>query len=319
MIKIYKVDSMRYTPFSNSEAVSFLETQGIHFVNNEHDCDILVGRRFAPLASTQLSTTKKALLWTHEPRFDTHFEKQVYLSSELPPLEIMNTYTGDIYQNNYTCHGRTFSQKLGSFNKKDFFTKKSKKIAILAICRNRKNKWSLKRNGVELDLCYLRTRIALEGRKLGVVDVYGKGWPRGVSIENSRNIKSWNKRKKDILEPYNFNLCFENTNFDYYCTEKIWDSIQSGCLPIYYGNNNKIYETFPENSFLDYCKFESARDLFQYVQNMEAEEFCERMNLCIQAGNKILEKRNKMRLYGKNIDEKMLSNIIERLHRMLSS
>jgi hypothetical protein len=129
---------------------------------------------------------------------------------------------------------------------------------------------------------------------LGKVDIYGKGWPDHVSLEDSRfQLKSseqfWGDRKLDILQQYHFNLCFENSTTNYYCSEKIWHSIMTGCLPIYYGEGNAIYEDFPRQSFIDYCDFSSPQELFDYIDRMEIDEYKERMNLCIETANKILD------------------------------
>lgn len=127
------------------------------------------------------------------------------------------------------------------------------------------------------------------------------------------------ERKLEILKNYHFNLCFENTNTDYYCTEKIWDSIKAGCLPIYYGNGNKIYEDFPKNSFLDYCDFKNASDMFEYVENMDEREFRQRMNLCIKVFNEVYEKRKIHKLYQGKYDEEMLLKIVHKIKEIVGT
>jgi hypothetical protein len=41
------------------------------------------------------------------------------------------------------------------------------------------------------------------------------------------------------LEQYRFNLCPENSNASGYCTEKIFEAIYAGCIPVYYGANQQ--------------------------------------------------------------------------------
>src|SRR5690606_22526691 len=135
-----------------------------------------------------------------------------------------------------------------------------------------------------IDLIALRSQIAMEGRKRGMIDIIGKGWPGNNSIEDSRD-GNWPKRKKEILKGYNFNLCFENTIAPNYVTEKIWDSIGSYCLPIYFGKGTNIYDVFPEKSFIDYANFQSLDQLFDYIEKMETHEFVERLNKCIDVYN----------------------------------
>ena len=42
-------------------------------------------------------------------------------------------------------------------------------------------------------------------------------------------------RKEEYLRQYRFNLCPENSLGEGYITEKLFDSISAGCIPIYWG------------------------------------------------------------------------------------
>jgi hypothetical protein len=44
--------------------------------------------------------------------------------------------------------------------------------------------------------------------------------------------------KRSFLRHYRFNLCPENSNYPGYCTEKIFEAIASGSIPIYWGSDN---------------------------------------------------------------------------------
>lgn len=320
MIKIFHPGPMPYTPFSSEAVSEFFRDRGIVSSSQPEDCDVFIGRTlhyFVPFKTK--FPTKKYLIWTDEPRFQTSFKNRIGGSALMPDVHVMNAYTGDIYLNNYDRFGRVVNQILQTLNLKNFSDFKHKKVAALMIFRNNRQAWSLKQEGKELDLCYLRTQIALEGYKLNKADIYGKKWPEGVSLEDSRD-GDWKPRKLEILRNYHFNLCFENTNIDYYCTEKIWDSIKAGCLPIYYGEGNKIYEDFPRNSFLDYCDFENAEDLFAYVDSMSVREFRDRLNLCIETFNKIYAKRQ-LRMYYENgrFEAGMLLKIVEKIKSIVGS
>lgn len=45
--------------------------------------------------------------------------------------------------------------------------------------------------------------------------------------------------KLKFLRHYRFNLCPENSNYPGYCTEKIFEAIAAGCVPLYWGSDNK--------------------------------------------------------------------------------
>jgi hypothetical protein len=152
----------------------------------------------------------------------------------------------------------------------------------------------------------------LYGHEKGQMHVYGKGWSDGFSIEDSR-LGDWGATKKNILDMYHFNLAFENTVAPRYTTEKIWDSIENYCLPVYFGNGSDIYNIFPENSFLDYSKINSPKQLFEEIQEMSTLTYMERMNKCIGVYNRISE----LDASKKNIfRQQSLESIISRLQQI---
>ncbi len=62
----------------------------------------------------------------------------------------------------------------------------------------------------------------------------------GVFMHNNDVLKThFNDDKHEFLKTYKFNLCPENSDSKGYVTEKVFDAIQSGCIPIYWGSGNK--------------------------------------------------------------------------------
>ncbi len=56
-------------------------------------------------------------------------------------------------------------------------------------------------------------------------------------LHNDDSLKSvFNDIKVDYLKQFRFNICPENSNALGYITEKIFESISAGCIPIYYGS-----------------------------------------------------------------------------------
>jgi alpha(1,3/1,4) fucosyltransferase len=297
MIKVFKLGRLRRTPFSCEEDLAFLKAQGIVMVDNILDCDVIMTARLPRLKPLRLifGASKKYLTWTNEPRYDTTFEPVNRSFLWAPDIHVMNVYTGDIFVNNYTlplsepCYRNYWDKPLKFLDEMNFPDFQHKKVVAVMGYKGNQREVSLKRYGQEIDLAYLRTQIALTGYRLGSVDIYGQEWPDHISLEDSRE-GDYQERKALILKDYHFNLCFENTNFDYYCTEKIWDSIEHGCLPIYYGAGNKIYEDFPSDSFIDYPEFSSPAELFESIERMTVDEFRTRMNRCIEVFNTIHER-----------------------------
>ncbi|CAD5911484.1 tetratricopeptide repeat protein [Planktothrix agardhii] len=298
IIKIFQADPGLYSMLNRlssgyqKQVFSRLQEQGIEVTEDQTEADIIISQYIVLLESfaRQYKQQKKYLLYTEEPRFDLNFESKVNIDGV--EINIMNIYTGDVFVNNYhLCiwRGNVFSQPLQFFTDDDFGRPKHRKIVALMSKNPVAGFTTLVREGKSIDLYNLRNQIALEGHQLGKVDIYGNGWEIGITIENSRD-GDWTTRKFEILQDYHFNLCFENTIAPYYCTEKIWDAIIGGCLPIYYGGKDAtIYQDFPRNSFLDYSDFEHPRELFQYIENMTFLEYKQRLNLCIETFNRVGE------------------------------
>lgn len=69
-----------------------------------------------------------------------------------------------------------------------------------------------------------------------------------VHVNDKRN-------KLAMMRPYKFNLAFENGNVEDYVTEKVYQALASGTLPVYMGAPN-IREFVPENSIIDVADFD---------------------------------------------------------------
>ncbi|WP_169719429.1 glycosyltransferase family 10 domain-containing protein [Olivibacter sitiensis] len=58
----------------------------------------------------------------------------------------------------------------------------------------------------------------------------------GSFMPNTNELKSkFNNDKISFLKQYKFNICPENTNHDGYVTEKLFEAIRAGTVPIYWG------------------------------------------------------------------------------------
>lgn len=61
----------------------------------------------------------------------------------------------------------------------------------------------------------------------------------GRLLHNDDTLKvECNDNKQDYLQLFQFNICPENSNAYGYVTEKLFESISSGCIPIYWGGYN---------------------------------------------------------------------------------
>lgn len=59
-------------------------------------------------------------------------------------------------------------------------------------------------------------------------------------LHNDETLKiEFNDDKPAYLRQFCFNICPENSNYKGYVTEKVFDAIFSGCIPIYWGSDNQ--------------------------------------------------------------------------------
>lgn len=63
-------------------------------------------------------------------------------------------------------------------------------------------------------------------------------YPGNFRHNDDRLKNEYNDDKIEYLKQFKFNLCPENSNAEGYVTEKIFDAIKAGCIPIYWGSNN---------------------------------------------------------------------------------
>lgn len=115
-------------------------------------------------------------------------------------------------------------------------------------------------------------------------DFYGVGWGK----EKLSNYAGEIANKNDIYKDTKFAICFENiggTNGG--ISEKIFDCLNSGTIPIYCGDNC-IAEYIPADCYIDYHKFKSVAEMADYIYHMDNAEY--------------LKYRKNMYEFYKNID-----------------
>ena len=324
-IKIFG-DKLLYSPFDFPEFVVKFKKTGVEPVTTAKNANIISSSYMYILDKwiKKFGATKKYLLWTHEPYHDWTYKSQVKRNGVL--VHVMNCYTRDVFTHNYryfyfldpiNWNGHKPSRNVPSI------------VALSTYYQSeyyKGNKWTT---------LPLRYKVIEEGYKRGLVDVHGKGWekhPVVDSVGNSRNDSDRRQSKEDILKQYRFNICLENTCFPHYVTEKIWESIRWGCLPIYYSNST-IYQTFTRTSFIDVKDFiekakgneaEGIKNMYDYLENMTEQEWCERYRECVRVFNYIIESgyNTTGRLNGPNLNINYLEydtcyeKLVDKIHKI---
>ena len=113
----------------------------------------------------------------------------------------------------------------------------------------------------------------------GFVDLYGNGWDKvgfrqalnPVFIRYKSQLKSSYKgsvtSKLSCYLKYDFALCFENQDSEGYITEKIFDCLLAGCIPIYKGAPD-IAKYIPRECYIDFEDFSSYDELTLFLNSM---------------------------------------------------
>jgi hypothetical protein len=115
--------------------------------------------------------------------------------------------------------------------------------------------------------------------KLGIVDLYGRGWDKWWSHRsmwppywfNYKTLMSIYRGACDskyaVLSQYSFSLCFENMVMKGYVTEKIFDCLYAGTIPLYLGAKD-IESLIPPEAYIDCRQFSSWSEMGEAVMAM---------------------------------------------------
>ena len=144
---------------------------------------------------------------------------------------------------------------------------------IVAICGNHIPR---SRHG---ELYSRRIEAMAEIASLGAIDLYGRGWEKWWHYR-SMWLPYWKNRatlmsiyrgacesKYEVLSQYKFSLCFENMAMKGYVTEKLFDCLYAGTVPLYLGAKD-ISELVAPEAFIDCRQFSSWDELAREVQGM---------------------------------------------------
>ena len=113
-------------------------------------------------------------------------------------------------------------------------------------------------------------------------DLYGPGWARPIGWLTRAHPSNWRRyisyrgvirHKWEIFPQYRFSICYENIRDEPgYVTEKIFDSMRAGCIPIYRGASN-ITDYVDADAFIDRRQFESDREVERYISSLTELEY----------------------------------------------
>ena len=95
----------------------------------------------------------------------------------------------------------------------------------------------------------------------------------GGCLNNAQVPAEWEKHERDrtkeaVVSHYKFTLAFENSDDDDYITEKLYQPLRYGSVPIFRGCKN-VEDFVPPHSVIDANKFNSAKELAKYLNYLD--------------------------------------------------
>jgi len=108
--------------------------------------------------------------------------------------------------------------------------------------------------------CEVRNNVYRELSKYIPIDSGGR---------HLNNIGGPVQSKSDFIKNYKFVLSFENSTHPGYTTEKIFEPILEGCIPIYWGNI-LVDRDVNKDRFLNYKDFRNCEDLAAEILDIDA-------------------------------------------------
>ena len=107
-------------------------------------------------------------------------------------------------------------------------------------------------------------------------DLFGVGWERGgAGGERFPSFRGRVAHKWIVLPRYRFSLCYENQQMEGYVTEKLFDCLRCGVIPVYLGAP-EIARVVDPRCFVDRRAFADDVELLRFLRAMPDAEFRER-------------------------------------------
>lgn len=92
----------------------------------------------------------------------------------------------------------------------------------------------------------------------------------GRYLNNNNDLKGkYGDNKYEYLKEYKFNICPENSNSAGYVTEKLFEALDAGCIPVYYGGmNNPEPEVVDQNAVLFWEQNSDNLELMRFIKKL---------------------------------------------------
>lgn len=118
--------------------------------------------------------------------------------------------------------------------------------------------------------------------------------------------------KIKFLNSYKFNLCFENSSYPGYATEKLYEALCAKTIPIYWGSPT-IEVDFNPKAFLNWHDYGNDKDFFEAIQEIDMNPdlyesmYLEPMFADYQKTNKFFDQEKFLNWFERNVYKGVLN------------
>lgn len=146
------------------------------------------------------------------------------------------------------------------------------------------------------EMVSVRFAIAKRAHERRMIDIYGRGWGDIPTKGESRYPQqgSFTAPKRRILAGYAVNLCLENAKAPGFVTEKFYDAVRAGCVPVYYGSA-WFDALVPRGDYIDLRDHATTDSLLDEVASLTTVDCVARVTR-LQAHVRSMEERHQVSL-----------------------
>lgn len=293
MNRVYFCDPMTYTPFDAKRAP---QIPGVQVVESPREADVICGRTHQMLAPW-LHLDKVFYIWTHEPVWCVASGSSYLDIGSGRTIHVSTVYNGEALPTPLLFFPFTkpdVEAILGSLAGRSRF------CLMLATYRVRLDRVVDGRNA---DLTHYRQKLALHLHKAhDACDIYGKNWPEDVPVVEESRGGNWRRRKFELMADYQFNIACENTVAENYISEKMWDSILSGTVTVYFGKGTGIADLLQPGSYIDPGDFADLDALHEHMLSLTLAQRTEIAASALADHARIMANTTRDEVYGQVID-----------------
>jgi hypothetical protein len=176
--------------------------------------------------------------------------------------------------------------------------------------RVRAIRWFEREHPAEFDLFGTNwNRFYFSGKMARLNLLLQKGYSKFPNAGKINRFPSWRgtvDSKNAVMRNYKFAITYENASFPGYVTEKIFDALFAGCVPIYAGAPD-VTDYIPPEVFIDKREFPDYPSLYRFLKDMPEKAYQEKLD-AIES----FVRGERIKLFGpKNYTAIILKHIVE--------